>query len=76
MTLGLAAIGAMPSLPVRAAVPSAEASAAESGNALDDAKADTTGTEAVTMFRLYNPNSGEHFYTKDESEQTDLVKEG
>lgn len=38
--------------------------------------AGTTGTEAVTMFRLYNPNSGEHFYTKDESEKAGLVKEG
>lgn len=35
--------------------------------------ADTTG---VTMYRLYNPNSGEHFYTKDASEKDNLVKAG
>ena len=36
----------------------------------------STGTEAVTMYRLYNPNSGEHFYTKDESEKAGLVEKG
>lgn len=44
--------------------------------ALPARAADTTGTETVTMYRLYNPNSGEHFYTKDESEKAGLVKEG
>ena len=44
--------------------------------ALPARAADTTGTEAVTMFRLYNPNSGEHFYTKDESEKAGLVEKG
>ena len=31
---------------------------------------------ANPMFRLYNPNSGEHFYTKDANEQEALVKLG
>lgn len=31
-------------------------------------------TEA--MYRLYNPNSGEHFYTADENEKTQLVRIG
>ena len=35
--------------------------------------ADTTG---ITMYRLYNPNSGEHFYTKDASEKSTLVRAG
>ena len=35
--------------------------------------ADTTG---VTMYRLYNPNSGEHFYTKDASEKNTLKGAG
>ncbi len=38
--------------------------------------AGTTGTEAVTMFRLYNPNSGEHFYTGSETEKAGLVERG
>ena len=33
-------------------------------------------TPGVTMYRLYNPNSGEHFYTKDATEQSNLVKAG
>ena len=35
--------------------------------------ADTTG---VNMYRIYNPNSGEHFYTKDASEKDGLVTIG
>ncbi|MBP5164320.1 MAG: hypothetical protein ILP08_02680, partial [Lachnospiraceae bacterium] len=38
--------------------------------------AETEPTNKVTMFRLYNPNSGEHFYTGNETEKTDLVKAG
>jgi len=30
----------------------------------------------VTMYRLYNPNSGEHFYTSSERERKALVKQG
>ena len=30
----------------------------------------------VTMYRLYNPNSGEHFYTCNEGEKTNLVNFG
>lgn len=30
----------------------------------------------VTMYRLYNPNSGEHFYTKDTSERSTLISCG
>ena len=37
---------------------------------------ETTTTAGVTMYRLYNPNSGEHFYTKDATEQSNLVKAG
>ena len=37
---------------------------------VDDADA------ASNMNRLYNPNSGEHFYTKDNSEKNNLVKHG
>ena len=35
--------------------------------------ADTTG---ITMYRLYNPNSGEHFYTANDSEWDNLVNLG
>ena len=41
-------------------------------------KASTTAvnaaeTKTVEMHRLYNPNSGEHFYTANTKEKTDLV---
>lgn len=32
--------------------------------------------EVVTMYRLYNPNSGEHFYTANESEKNHLAQIG
>lgn len=32
--------------------------------------------EAVDLFRLYNPNSGEHFYTAGVKERDALIKEG
>ena len=32
--------------------------------------------QPVEMYRLYNPNSGEHFYTADETEMNGLVKLG
>ena len=32
--------------------------------------------DTVTMLRLYNPNSGEHFYTSSEREKNSLVKVG
>ena len=32
--------------------------------------------QLVEMVRLYNPNSGEHFYTADEAEKADLIKRG
>ena len=33
-------------------------------------------TNKVSMYRLYNPNSGEHFYTSDGGEKTNLVNLG
>jgi len=38
-----------------------------------DSRIDSGRTE---MFRLYNPNSGEHFYTKDSNEKNSLVAYG
>ncbi len=32
--------------------------------------------EKISMYRLYNPNSGEHFYTADENEKNNLVSVG
>ena len=40
----------------------------------DDSK--TQSSDYVSMYRLYNPNSGEHFYTSNETEKNDLVKAG
>ena len=34
------------------------------------------GPEGVSMHRLYNPNSGEHFYTASETERDGLVEKG
>ena len=34
------------------------------------------GTAVITMLRLYNPNTGEHFYTSSEREKNALVKQG
>lgn len=33
-------------------------------------------TEMTPLHRLYNPNSGEHFYTLDQGEKTSLIKAG
>ena len=40
----------------------------------DAVKAESEGR--ATMYRLYNTNSGEHFYTKNASEKSDLVTAG
>ena len=42
--------------------------------ATSSALADDTNTQE--MYRLYNPNSGEHFYTADASERDHLVDVG
>ena len=34
------------------------------------------GKKALSMYRLYNPNSGEHFYTSNQSERNHLVSVG
>ncbi len=36
----------------------------------------TEPTSSVDMFRLYNPNTGEHFYTGNLSEKDSLINEG
>ncbi|MBQ9278361.1 MAG: hypothetical protein IJ224_06975 [Lachnospiraceae bacterium] len=36
----------------------------------------TPATTYVSMYRLYNPNSGEHFYTSNASERDNIVKAG
>ena len=43
---------------------------------LEDAELVSTGLEKEDMYRLYNPNSGEHFYTANTAEKNDLVKAG
>ena len=35
-----------------------------------------TAARPISMYRLYNPNSGEHFYTSNESEKNNLVSLG
>ncbi len=40
------------------------------------ANAFSTEDVGITMHRLYNPNSGEHFYTADEKERDDVVEAG
>lgn len=36
----------------------------------------TSTTQGVDLYRLYNPNSGEHFYTQNKAEQEMLVSKG
>lgn len=47
-----------------------------SGNAGETNNNQGTTTSTVAMYRLYNPNSGEHFYTASAEEQAYLVKLG
>lgn len=42
----------------------------------DDPEERTVVIETEIMYRLYNPNSGEHFYTSDSSEKSHLVSLG
>lgn len=39
-------------------------------------KPSTTPSNSVPMYRLYNPNSSEHFYTQNSYEKTNLVSKG
>ena len=42
----------------------------------EDDKDDKDEIKKVTMYRLYNPNSGEHFYTASTKERSDLISVG
>ncbi len=42
----------------------------------EDASLQECATSAVAMHRLYNPNSGEHFYTASDQERDELVAVG
>ncbi len=37
---------------------------------------ETNNSDYVSMYRMYNPNSGEHFYTSNEAEKNNLVSVG
>jgi N-acetylmuramoyl-L-alanine amidase len=51
--------------------------AAQKWNAEEAAKSDSDQDKGEkTMYRLYNPNSGEHFYTGDETEKNRVVAAG
>lgn len=43
---------------------------------LDEIYSDNEVSQASPMFRVYNPNSGEHFYTKELKERDQLVQVG
>lgn len=40
------------------------------------AQSTVASTETVTVYRLYNPNTGEHFYTQSPTERSSLVSAG
>lgn len=42
----------------------------------DDTKSSTSSTDTLNVFRLYNPNTGEHFYTTGMFERNSLIAEG
>ena len=44
--------------------------------ATPDGGTETDKVTGISMYRLYNPNSGEHFYTSNESEKNNLVSLG
>ena len=44
--------------------------------AFNEIKGETDTDTEISMYRLYNPNSGEHFYTGSENEKTTLVSYG
>ena len=44
-----------------------------SNNVLDVNAEESEESEAAIMYRVYNPNSGEHFYTANESEKKNLI---
>lgn len=46
------------------------------GNTVEASCKVTVSYAKVTMFRLYNPNSGEHFYTNSVNERDTLIKAG
>ena len=75
LTLGLTAVCAIPTSETRAES-SKELIVLETPTDSGSDETEAAETASVTMFRLYNPNSGEHFYTKDKSEKAGLVKEG
>ena len=46
-------------------------------NAVEQAELESNATESVNMmYRLYNPYTGEHFYTSNQTEQKSLVSQG
>ncbi|MCR5583147.1 MAG: carbohydrate-binding domain-containing protein, partial [Eggerthellaceae bacterium] len=48
-----------------------------SGGTTEETNSDqSSATSTVAMYRLYNPNSGEHFYTASTTERANLVKLG
>lgn len=54
----------------------ADASTAESSASMAALSAAGTSSHAINVFRMYNPNSGEHFYTSSEDEALHLFNVG
>ena len=67
---------------VNASLPSAEtiftpsAQSLVTNSSLKGESANLNAVDRITMYRLYNKYTGEHFYTSDESEKNKLVKTG
>ncbi|MGI6117342.1 MAG: hypothetical protein ACOYBC_03030 [Bilifractor sp.] len=48
----------------------------DSGEDEEEIAAAATASSSVAMYRMYNPNSGEHFYTSKKEERRNLLVEG
>ncbi len=48
----------------------------DAGNIVNVQADDSSSSTRITMFRLYNPWTGEHFYTSDETERDNTVRAG
>ena len=58
------------------ATPTAEPTETPAATATPDSGTETSEVAGISMYRLYNPNSGEHFYTSNEKEKNNLVSLG
>ena len=65
-----------PSKPSQPSKPTTPSKPSKPGKPMTPSKPAQPASDTVTMWRLYNPNSGEHFYTGNTAERDHLVHVG